>query len=185
MGCWLSSGLQSQWNPCASQVVLVAKGKKKESLLLSSLLCNPTVCSPLSMGFSSQEHWSGLPFSPPGDLPIQGIKPGFLHLLYCRRIFFFYHWVTNLPANAGRCKEMPVWALGWKDPESCRIERPIPFSSTPVFLPGESHGQRSLATGHRVVKSQAQLKRLNTQAHASVTFSSHQYRWLVTRGQEK
>ena len=29
--------------------------------------------APLSMGFSRQEHWSGLPFSPPGDLP--GIKP--------------------------------------------------------------------------------------------------------------
>ena len=24
---------------------------------------------PLSMGFSSQEHWSGLPFPSPGDLP--------------------------------------------------------------------------------------------------------------------
>ena len=29
----------------------------------------------LSMGFSSQEHWSGLPFPPPGDLPDAGIKP--------------------------------------------------------------------------------------------------------------
>ena len=25
--------------------------------------------APLSMGFSRQEHWSGLPFLPPGDLP--------------------------------------------------------------------------------------------------------------------
>ena len=24
---------------------------------------------PLSMGFPRQEHWSGLPFPPPGDLP--------------------------------------------------------------------------------------------------------------------
>ena len=30
---------------------------------------------PLSMGFSSQEYWSGLPFSPPGDLPDPGIEP--------------------------------------------------------------------------------------------------------------
>ena len=29
----------------------------------------------LSMGFSSQEYWSGLPFSPPGDLPHPGIEP--------------------------------------------------------------------------------------------------------------
>ena len=29
----------------------------------------------LSMGFSRQEYWSGLPFLPPGDLPDSGIKP--------------------------------------------------------------------------------------------------------------
>ena len=29
----------------------------------------------LSMGFSRQEHWSGLPFPPPGDLPDPGIEP--------------------------------------------------------------------------------------------------------------
>ena len=30
--------------------------------------------APLSMGFSRQEYWSGLPFPPPGDLPAPGIK---------------------------------------------------------------------------------------------------------------
>ena len=34
--------------------------------------------APLSMEFSRQESWSGLPFSPPGDLPDPGIKPGSL-----------------------------------------------------------------------------------------------------------
>ena len=29
----------------------------------------------LSMEFSSQEYWSGLPFPSPGDLPDPGIKP--------------------------------------------------------------------------------------------------------------
>ena len=33
-------------------------------------------CQPLSMGFSRQEHWSGLPFSPPGDLSKPEIQPG-------------------------------------------------------------------------------------------------------------
>ena len=28
--------------------------------------------APLSKGFSRQEHWSGLPFPSPGDLPTQG-----------------------------------------------------------------------------------------------------------------
>ena len=31
--------------------------------------------APLSMGFSRQEHWSGLPFPPPGDLPKPGVEP--------------------------------------------------------------------------------------------------------------
>ena len=30
---------------------------------------------PLSMEFSRQEYWSGLPSSPPGDLPGPGIQP--------------------------------------------------------------------------------------------------------------
>ena len=30
--------------------------------------------APLSMGFSKQEYWSGLPFSPPGELPYLGIQ---------------------------------------------------------------------------------------------------------------
>ena len=30
--------------------------------------------APLSMGFSRQEYWSGLPFSPPGDLLDPGIE---------------------------------------------------------------------------------------------------------------
>ena len=31
--------------------------------------------APLSMGFSRQGYWSGLPCSPPGDLPNPGIEP--------------------------------------------------------------------------------------------------------------
>ena len=30
----------------------------------------------LSMEFSRQEYWSGLPFPSPGDLPDPGIEPG-------------------------------------------------------------------------------------------------------------
>ena len=31
--------------------------------------------APLSIGFSRQEYWSGLPCPPPGDLPDLGIEP--------------------------------------------------------------------------------------------------------------
>ena len=48
----------------------------------SRQLC-PTLCTlwtvahqaPLSMGFSRQQHWSGLPCPSPWDLPDPGIKP--------------------------------------------------------------------------------------------------------------
>ena len=30
--------------------------------------------APLSMGFSRRDYWSGLPCSPPGDLPDRGIE---------------------------------------------------------------------------------------------------------------
>ena len=32
--------------------------------------------APLSVEFSRQEYWSGLPFPSPGDLPDPGIEPG-------------------------------------------------------------------------------------------------------------
>ena len=41
-------------------------------------LCDPMDCSllgPSVHGIFQQEHWSGLPFPPPGDLPDPGIKP--------------------------------------------------------------------------------------------------------------
>ena len=31
--------------------------------------------APLSMGFSPQENWSGLPFPPPQDVPNPGVEP--------------------------------------------------------------------------------------------------------------
>ena len=36
--------------------------------------------SPLFVGFSKQEYWSGLPVPSPGDLPDPGIKPWSLAL---------------------------------------------------------------------------------------------------------
>ena len=41
-------------------------------------LCDPVDCAPqapLSVGFSRQEYWSGLPGPSPGDCPNPGIEP--------------------------------------------------------------------------------------------------------------
>ena len=46
---------------------------------LCLILCDPMNCTahqaPLSLRFSRQEYWSGLPLPSPGDLADPGIKP--------------------------------------------------------------------------------------------------------------
>ena len=86
-------------------------------------LCTPwTVAhqAPLSMGFSRQEHWSGLPFPFPGDLPDPGTEPvsfmcctGVSCLPLClplpldaprtgmSPIFFFLQWALHTCAQIG------------------------------------------------------------------------------------
>ena len=59
------------------------KKRKKPGVCASGLqlcltLCNPMDCcrqAPLSLGSSWQEHWSGLPGPPPGELPHPGTEP--------------------------------------------------------------------------------------------------------------
>ena len=44
--------------------------------------------APLSRGFSRQEHWSGLPFPPPGGLPTHTLNLHLPSLLRCRWILY-------------------------------------------------------------------------------------------------
>ena len=46
----------------------------KSLVRLVAMLWTVASQSPLSMGFSRQEYWSGLPFPPAGDLSHPGIK---------------------------------------------------------------------------------------------------------------
>ena len=141
--------------------------------------------APLSMEFSRQEYWSGLPFPPPEDLPdpetepvplmspslqassLPLVPPGnptgpyfgiisfcpFTYVL-CRSTWFtgyskflnithYYYIQGSFPSgldgkesacNAGDLGSIP--GLG---------KFPGKGNGTPVFLPGECHGQRSLA----------------------------------------
>ena len=67
-------GCTARWSTYTSEWVIVA-----QSCLT---LWDPMDCSqvPLSMEFSRQEYWSGLPFTSPGDLPNPRIKHRFLAL---------------------------------------------------------------------------------------------------------
>ena len=77
------------------------------------------VCqAPLSvLGFSRKEHWSGLPFPSPEDLPGPGIEPSFLHWqkdsfpelpgkpriifsstqIATNSIILLFRWLSNIP----------------------------------------------------------------------------------------
>ena len=56
----------------------VLKKNKTDPLVVSVAQPYPTIAhqAHLSMGFSRQEYWSGLPFPSPEDLPNPGIEPG-------------------------------------------------------------------------------------------------------------
>ena len=77
-----------------------AKGFIQAGLVMSnsSATLQTVACQvPLSVGFSRQEYWSGLPFPPSGDLPTQGSNPHLSCLL---------HWqagsTLNLPPNRNK-----------------------------------------------------------------------------------
>ena len=82
-----------------------------QSLQSCLTLCDPMDCTHqalLSMRIlQARESWSGLPCSPPGDLPKPGTEPGTLNLIrwnflektispsYCRLQRFCYRSVTT------------------------------------------------------------------------------------------
>ena len=84
--------------------------EKCELLSCAQLFATPwtvTPQAPLSMGFSRQEYWSGLPCPSPGDLPNSGIKRTSLALaddLFTTSATWaplVAQKVKNLPDNAG------------------------------------------------------------------------------------
>ena len=106
--------------------------------------------APPSMGFSRQEYWSGVPLPSP-----TGLVNALMVTFMCR-----LDWVTQYPAtwsdilgfpggsdgkapaNAGDLRDMgSVLGLG-------RSPGRRAWQPTPVFLPGQSHGWRSLMGLH-------------------------------------
>ena len=80
--------------------------------------------APLAMGFSRQEHWSGLPFPPPGDLPDSGIKPASPASSALAGGFF-----TTEPPGKPRKMSQRAWSLPYLS--SVFFSPPPGFSSVP------------------------------------------------------
>ena len=81
---WLRNWTQLNWSKCVS--FLYIHTCLDAQLCLTT--CDPMDCShqaPLSMGFSRQESWNGLPFFSQGILLIQGLNLGLMH---CRQILY-------------------------------------------------------------------------------------------------
>ena len=104
--------------------------------------------SSVPMRFPRQEHWSGLPFPPPGDIPDLGIKPA-------SPVFFrwlLYHWATweahdshisyNLPMNWWKCQLLLGTNQLCLDPVPCK-ESVYFLGSWTHFLVGKLHSRQS------------------------------------------
>ena len=114
----------------------------------SSTLCDPMDSSPpgsLPMGFSRQEYWSGLPCSPPGDLPDPGLEPASpvslalqvdslpLSQLGSPLIYYFSHFPREVTeAQKGDVTSSASWA---DEQQSCggpRLPASCSVHATPV-----------------------------------------------------
>ena len=121
--CFLLSHV-SVWSVycCASTKGWESRAPYSTTLLMLFWCCM-CVCSivsdserphqaPLSMGFSRQEYWSGLPFPPPGIFQTQGSNSGLLHLL---------HWqvdsspLSPLGSPSRTMSKKTTRSSGWRD----------------------------------------------------------------------
>ena len=86
-----TSNVMVWWDPTSKIDLRIFSHSRREELALWGLFCSccwvTELCwlfvtpgtvarqAPLSMGFSRQEYWSGLPFLSPGNLPNPGTEP--------------------------------------------------------------------------------------------------------------
>ena len=102
--------------------------------------------APLSMGFSRQEYWSGLPFCSPGDLPDPGMEPASLLPPALAGKFFTTQspvyppdWLalalgaTRAPPQ-GLCSQLPVYVLKGSIENICAMF-PLPLPPHSFFFP--------------------------------------------------
>ena len=95
-GNWIPHAASKSW-----------KWKGSHSVWLFETPWTVAYQAPLSMGFSRQEYWSGLPFPSPGDLPNPGIETKSPAL----QANAFTIWVTREAASKS-------WNAATKDPRA-------------------------------------------------------------------
>ena len=123
--------------------------KSLQSFWIFATLWTITCQASLSMGFSREEYWSGLPCPPPGDLPDPGIKPmSLVSPALAGRLFTTEPLGIPLnqppPPPLGCQRSLPShgwrWAQGIQSPPSSQLLLPEAF---PILLPKDPTHLRS------------------------------------------
>ena len=106
-------------------------------------LCNPMTVAcqaPLSIGFSTQEYWSGLSFPPPGNLPDLRIKPKSLASRALAGRFFTWQG-CSLPLVQPGKPETNIMCINYtsiKKVKKKKKERNVSFHSLKLFYSYQS-----------------------------------------------
>ena len=109
--------------------------------------------APLSMGLSRQEHWSGLPCPPPGDLPNPGIeRVSFASPALAGRFFTpGATWeapfsclsvLSNAQGNLGDLRSSTKRQVTWRGLCTWGPQRALLGSTLTLFSKGSTCGQR-------------------------------------------
>ena len=100
---WSSQNLQD-WCVCVCVCVLSGFSCVQDHMTLWTADCQVS----LSIGFSRQEYWSGLPCPPPGDLPNLGIELASVTSPALAGMFFTTRTTWEVPSLVGHPKEEGV-----------------------------------------------------------------------------
>ena len=84
----VTSNPKGTYDSPAPLLYTVCHAKSLHCVRLRATPWTVTHQAPLSMGFSRQEYWSGLPCCPPEDLPDPGIEPTSLKFSALAGMFF-------------------------------------------------------------------------------------------------
>ena len=130
------------------------------------------------MEFSRQEYWRGLPFPLPRDLPLSGIEPMFQVSCIGRlEKAMAPHsgtlaWKVPWTEEPGGLHSMGSLRLGHDWATSLSLFTLMhwrrKWQPTPVFLPGESQGQRSLVGCCLWGRTESRLKQLSSSSSSSI-----------------
>ena len=123
--------------------------------------------APLSVGFSRQESWSGLPCPPPGDLPDPGIEPGSPAL----GVWSFSPWTTREVPPLTIFKARSHWVVvAWVCPQ---VDFCLTILEGVVFRESPGHGVIALEQPQCIPVNTAKFPfKLTADTHLSHTSST-------------